>query len=187
MSEGSQLVLMARYNALMNRRMLDACGDLDAEALREDRGAFFGSVWGTLNHIMVADIMWLKRFSRHPSGYAALRPLDGREFPQALNAILMDDLDAFRAERAALDGVIIDWCTELKGSDLDRPFRYTNYKGELHNKRLGDLVLHLFLHQIHHRGQVTTLLSQADMDFGETDLPEIVPDVGGSRSMVPGG
>ncbi len=178
MGERSQLILMATYNALMNRRMLDACWNLNVEALREDRGAFFRSVWGTLNHIMVADIMWLKRFSGHPSGYGSLRPLDGWGFPPGLDAILIDDLDAFRAERAALDGILIDWCAELEEGDLDEPFRYTNYRGEVHNKRLGDLILHLFLHQVHHRGQVTTLLSQTDIDFGETDLPEIVPDVG---------
>ena len=51
-----------------------------------------------------------------------------------------------------------------------------NFKKEEHCKNFGCLILHVFLHQIHHRGQVTTLLSQENIDFGETDLPEIVPD-----------
>ena len=77
-----------------------------------------------------------------------------------------------------IDNIIIEWCNEIKDEDLDRPLLHKNFKGVEFNKRLGDLILHLFLHQIHHRGQITTLLSQENIDFGETDLPEIVPNVG---------
>lgn len=177
MSEKSQLILMAQYNQLMNQRIVRAAGHLTSDSLGADKGAFFKSVLGTLNHIMVADILWLKRFSTHPGSYTVLKPFDEIEKPKALNSILFDDLISFSAEREKLDKLILDWCNALKESDLDSPLKYVNYKGETHNKRLGDLVLHLFLHQIHHRGQITTLLSQENIDFGETDLPEIVPDI----------
>ena len=75
-----------------------------------------------------------------------------------------------------LDKVLIDWCNELNENDLDESLKYANFKDEMQNKRFGDLILHVFLHQIHHRGQVTTLLSQESIDFGETDLPEMVPN-----------
>lgn len=176
MSEKSQLVLMAAYNRLMNRRMLKAAENLSRESLAADRGAFFKSVIGTMNHIMVGDILWLKRFSFHPGACAALQSIKEIKQPESLAAILFSDPASFKQERSRLDNIIIEWCNEVRESDLAIPLEYTNVKGEMHNKRLGDLILHLFLHQIHHRGQVTTLLSQENIDFGETDLIEIVPE-----------
>ncbi|MFA7386565.1 MAG: DinB family protein [Thiohalobacteraceae bacterium] len=177
MSEKAQFVLLAQYNALMNRRLLAAAGRLSDASLGADRGAFFKSVIGTLNHIMVGDLLWLNRFATHPNAYPALAPLAEIAKPTQLDEILHADLDAFEQSRYALDDLIIRWCDQLQARDLDDPLRYTNYKGESHVKRLGDLILHMFLHQVHHRGQATTLLSQAGVDFGDTDLPEILPEL----------
>jgi len=176
MSEKTQLILMAKYNQLMNQRIVKASENLSSDSLAADKGAFFKSVIGTLNHIMIGDIFWLKRFSTHPRGYVSLQSLNEIKPPEGLDAILFNDLISFAEERFMLDHVIIEWCHELQESDLDKPLKYTNYKREIHHKRLGDLILHLFLHQVHHRGQVTTLLSQESIDFGETDLPEIIAD-----------
>jgi len=175
-SEKSQLILMAEYNQLMNQRIIMASGMLSINSLSENKGAFFKSVLGTMNHIMVGDILWLKRFSTHNSAYASLKFINGLKKPEKLDAILFSDLAPFKEERARLDNTLIEWCNELKEGDLDKPLKYIDFIGEAHNKRLGDLILHVFLHQIHHRGQVSTLLSQEGIDFGETDLPEIVPD-----------
>ena len=176
MTEKSQLILMAEYNQLMNQRMFDACKDLSSNLLAEDKGAFFKSIIGTLNHIMIGDILWLKRFSIHSIIYTSLKPLHDMKNPEGLSVILFDEMNIFGKKRAAIDNIILKWCYELNGSDLDKPLLYTNFKGEEHSKRLGSLILHLFLHQIHHRGQITTLLSQEGIDFGETDLPEIISD-----------
>jgi uncharacterized damage-inducible protein DinB len=177
MSEKSQLVLMAKYNQLMNQRIIDASSQLSEGELLEDKGAFFKSVLHTLNHIMIGDILWLKRFSAHPSKFISLNQLSVIAKPERLDELLFDNLPALQEQRSALDKIIINWCDELDEADLNSVLSYTNFKGEIHNKRLGDLILHLFLHQVHHRGQVTTLLSQQGIDFGETDLPEIVPEM----------
>ena len=176
MSEQSQLILMAEYNRLMNQRILKASSMLSDTGLNEDKGAFFKSVLMTLNHIMIGDILWMKRFLSFPSNVSSLMPINDIKKPESLDQILYFDLKEFQNERARLDEIIINWCHELSNNDLDSALAYTNYKGEKHNKRLGDMVLHVFLHQIHHRGQVTALLSQEGVDFGETDLPEIVPE-----------
>ena len=178
MSEKSQLILMAKYNQLMNQRLLTAASQLSPDSLAEDKGAFFKSVIATLNHILIGDILWLTRFANHPSAYTALKPLFERKQPSRLDEILYADLADFSEERTKIDNIIITWCNEIIEDDLDKPLRHKNFKGVEFNKRLGDLVLHLFLHQIHHRGQITTLLSQENIDFGETDLPEIVANVG---------
>jgi uncharacterized damage-inducible protein DinB len=167
---------MAKYNQLINQRMIEATENLSNDSLNENKGAFFYSVIGTLNHIMIGDILWLKRFATHPSAYVSLKPINEIEKPEGLDAILFNSLASFKEERTMLDNLIIEWCNELQESDLDKPLKYADFKGKTHNKRFGDLILHVFLHQIHHRGQVTTLLSQEGIDFGETDLPEIVPD-----------
>jgi len=176
MSEKSQLILMAHYNQIMNRRMIDASDKLSNHALTQNKGAFFKSIIGTLNHIMVGDILWIKRFALHSTSFVSLNLVSQIENPKGLNSILFDDLGSFKKERSIIDNIIIEWCHELDQVDLDKALKYTNVKGEVNNKRLGDLVLHIFLHQIHHRGQVTTLLSQEGIHFGETDLPEFVPN-----------
>ena len=80
--------------------------------------------------------------------------------------------------RPKLDDNLIEGCEELNEADLDTELSYQDTKGVQHAKRFGDLMRHLFLHQIHHRGQITTLHSQEGIDFGDTDLPEIVPEPG---------
>ena len=178
MSEKSQLILMAKYNRLMNQRLLEAASQLSPDSLTEDKGAFFKSVITSLNHILIGDLLWLTRFANHPTAYTSLKPLFDRKQPTSLDEILYTDLSNFSTERVKIDSIIIEWCNEIIVGDLDKPLRHKNIQGIEFNKRLGDLVLHLFLHQIHHRGQITTLLSQENIDFGETDLPEIVPNVG---------
>jgi uncharacterized damage-inducible protein DinB len=178
MSEKSQLVLLSHYNRLMNERLYAAAAQLPAARQRENKGAFFESLIGTLNHILVGDILWLKRFARHPSGYKALAPLQATNDPTSLREILYLDWAELQQARDRLDRILIDWCADLKEEDLARPFSYQDLAGRPHNKHFGGLVLHLFLHQVHHRGQATTLLSQEGIDFGETDLPELLPDEG---------
>ena len=167
---------MAEYNKLMNKRIFEASKKLSNSKLNEDKGAFFKSIIGSLNHIMIGDILWLKRFSAHPGEYVALKKMESFLKPNKLDQELFSDINTFHIERIKLDKIILELCNELKDSDIDKPLKYINFKEEKHFKRFGDLILHVFLHQIHHRGQVTTLLSQENIDFGDTDLPEIVPE-----------
>ncbi len=178
MSEKTQLVLLSHYNRLMNERLYAATAKMPEALQREDRGAFFGSVIGTLNHILIGDILWLKRFARHPSGYRTLEPVLAMGDPTSLREIRFVDWAELQAARDRMDQMIIDWCAEVREEDLARPLAYRDFAGRPHRKNLGGLALHLFLHQIHHRGQVTTLLSQAGIDFGDTDLPELLPEEG---------
>lgn len=176
MSEKAQLIRLSQYNRLMNERLYAASAKLSPEAQRENKGAFFDSVIGTLNHIMVGDILWLKRFAHHPRQYQALEPIKALPSPTNLRELLFIDMQKLRRERERIDQIIMDWCKELHEDDLDQPFSYQNLAGNPYRKNFGGLVMHLFLHQVHHRGQATTLLSQEGIDFGDTDLPEIIPN-----------
>lgn len=174
MTELNQLVLLAEYNQLMNQRQYAAAAKLSSADLCEDKGAFFKSVLGTLNHILVGDIIWLKRFAAHSSGHEALSYVSDLEMPKSLDVLLFHDLDELNNEREKIDRIIINWIKQLSSADLSACISYSNMAGNSFSKPLLSLVYHLFLHQVHHRGQVTTLLSQCGVDFGDTDLIEII-------------
>lgn len=178
MTDINQLALLAEYNQLMNYRQYEAAAKLTDSDLYEDKGAFFKSVFGTLNHILVGDIVWLKRFSVHPSSRKALSYLNELEKPKSLDVLLFTDFDELKKEREKIDQIIIEWVNQLSDTDLTTCITYTNMAGNSFSKPFLSLINHLFLHQVHHRGQVTTLLSQCGVDFGETDLIEIIDECG---------
>jgi uncharacterized damage-inducible protein DinB len=169
------VVLMAKYNAWMNAKLYEAAGKLSPDALALDRKAFFKSILGTLNHIVVGDTLWLKRFAKHPGNHVALDPVRAMETPTALNQILFHDLHALAEQRKLLDNVIIEWADSLTESELGHVLQYANSKGEQFQRRFSSLVMHFFNHQTHHRGQATTLLMQAGQDVGVTDLLALIP------------
>ena len=173
-----QFRLFAAYNRLMNVRMFDAASHLSDDDLRRDRGAFFKSVLGTLNHILVGDILWLKRFAMQSSSTEALSPVARMDRPKALDQILFSDLGALRVERKKVDDAVVQWIDSLSEADLQGSVAYESMLGGRFEKPFASLISHFFLHQVHHRGQVTTLLSQSGVDFGETDLVEIIPESG---------
>ena len=167
---------MADYNRWMNEKVYAAASRLPVQELATERGAFFGSVMGTLNHLMVADLIWLKRFARHPTAHAALAPLEATPIPVALDQRLYEDFSRLRERRAWLDGVIQAWADSLTAEDIGHVLEYANTRGGHFRKGFAGLVMHFFNHQTHHRGQVTTLLSQAGVDVGETDLRALLAD-----------
>jgi uncharacterized damage-inducible protein DinB len=148
---------IARYNQWMNQKLYAVCADLPDSERKSDRGAFFKSIHGTLNHILIADRIWLGRFTEQP-------------FAAKLDEEMYSDFDELRAERERLDVMIIDWAQTLAPDWLDRDFNYTNSSGVTRTRPYWLLVTHMFNHQTHHRGQLTTLLNQMGCDVGVTDL-----------------
>ncbi len=171
------IVLLARYNAAMNGKLYAAAAALPKEVLAADRGAFFGSVIGTLNHIVAGDTIWLRRFMGHPSDFSSLKAMAGIPAPAGLAHRYSDDLDLLLELRLRLDAIIGALAAELSDSDLAAPLSYQNSRGES-RQNFGSLLLHLFNHQTHHRGQASTLLSQCGVDIGVTDLLEWIPENG---------
>jgi uncharacterized damage-inducible protein DinB len=176
MSLKDHFELLSIYNQWMNSKIYEAVGQLSETDLVKDRGAFFGSILGTLNHIIVGDTVWLKRFATHPSCMGLLREVASLENPTSLDQIVFNDLGSLYEQRSWLDSKIINWIAELSEDDLDFILSYYNTKGIPANKRYSSLVLHFFNHQTHHRGQVSTLLSQAGVDIGVTDLLAQIPE-----------
>lgn len=170
------ICLMAEYNEWMNNKLYAAVMTLSDEAINANRKAFFGSIIGTLNHLVVADSVWLKRFSTHPANYSAPEFVKDFVIPTSFDQLLFTDIRSLFKHRNLLDQTINAWAHSISPEDLDLMLAYSDMKGIVANKNYFSLVMHFFNHQTHHRGQATTLLSQANVDVGITDLIAIVPD-----------
>ncbi len=140
--------MFASYNAWCNARLYTATAGLTDVDYRADRGAFFKSLHGTLNHLLVGDRIWMRRFTGQG------------EVPARLDAILYEDFADLRVARAAEDALIIGYIAGLTESDLGRPFRYRTFvRPTTIEQALSPALDHFFNHQTHHRGQAHALLS----------------------------
>ena len=167
--------LFAEYNRTMNMRLYEAAAKLSVEELTRDRGAFFGSLLNTMNHIAVADLLWLHRFATLPG----LSPLQGElsalPRPASLREPLAESLAGLTALRTSTDAVIVHLASLLTDELLGRTLRYTNTAGQRSARNFGLLLHHFFNHETHHRGQASTLLFQAGIDIGVTDFIAHIP------------
>jgi len=159
---------MSAYNAEMNQRIYDAAARLSDAARREQRGAFWGSIHGTLNHLLWADQLWMSRF-------------DGWDKPalvQKDSADLIADFAALRRAREAADGKITAWAARIDQAWLGQD--QTWFSGGLGrdvSQPRGMLMMHFFNHQTHHRGQAHAMITAAGEKTGDTDmfmLPSVV-------------
>lgn len=160
----------AAYNRWMNERLYEHTATLSEEERTRDRGAFFGSIHGTLAHILVADSIWLQRLARETAEFV-LRTPAGQELRNlALDSNPFPRFEDLRRERARFDDAFLAWVDSLDESMVRSTARYRNMGGETFEHPLWWALEHLFNHQTHHRGQVTTLLYQAGVDPGVTDF-----------------
>jgi len=150
--------MLARYNTLANQKLYDACAQLSDIDRKLIRPAFFKSIHGTLNHVMVGDRIWLGRFA-------------GQELPSTgLDAILYDDFAQLRQGRLKEDARIIQFMATLTEAFLAQSITYRNNAGVVHTDPNDVLLAHLFNHQTHHRGQVHDMLSQTEVAPPSLDL-----------------
>ncbi len=159
---------MAEYNAEMNRRLFSAAGRLSDDERRLPRGAFWGSIHGTLTHILWGDRQWMSRFDNWP------KP----DTPIKESAQMIGGFAELTRAREEADGAITSWAHKVDdgwlGDDL------TWFSGAANReirapRRL--LVSHFFNHQTHHRGQAHAMLTAAGQETGDTDLFLLIPQI----------
>jgi uncharacterized damage-inducible protein DinB len=158
------LSALARYNRWMNDKLYAAVATLSDEARKRDSGAFFKSIHGTLNHLLLADRVWFARFT-------GVTVADGFMGPgiRALDQELYADFADLRRERELTDDELSAWVSGLSDERLAAPLVFLR-RGQKLECPLWWAVAHVFNHQTHHRGQITTLLTQQGCDPGVTDL-----------------
>jgi uncharacterized damage-inducible protein DinB len=151
----------ARYSRWQNQSVYAACEKLSDDTRKRNMGAFFKSIHNTLNHLMVADRLWLSRFDGEPAGV------------QSLDQVLYVNFDELKKQRGFLDDRVDRYVASLSDEALTGVLRYRPMSAPDNEitKPLAECLMHFFNHGTHHRGQVTTLLMQCGVDPGATDLP----------------
>ncbi len=153
---------MAAYNTWQNRSLYAAAAGIPDDERRRERGAFFGSIHATLNHLLWGDQIWMSRFAGTPAPKAA----SIRESPGQIA-----DFDDLRRERVSFDGVIAEWASELDADWLGGTMTWFSVAA---NREISAphalLVTHMFNHQTHHRGQVHAMVTAAGGKPDDTDL-----------------
>jgi len=159
---------MARYNSWQNANLIGAADTLDAAARAKDRGAWFGSIQGTLSHLLWGDLIWMSRFDGG-------EPPPKAKFPEETATAFADWAD-YKRKRRATDARIETWATLLEPDDLEGDLTwYSAGLGRELSKPKTLCIMQLFNHQTHHRGQVHAMLTAAGARPGDTDLP-LMPD-----------
>lgn len=154
-------VTMARYNTWQNNQLVDSLKRMNETDLTMDRGAFFGSILGTLNHLLWGDMMWMSRFqgTKTPAGTVED------------SVRILPTFSAWTADRFRMDGRITLWAEALHNIDLKGDLHfYSGMLGRDASKPMGYCVTHFFNHQTHHRGQVHAMLTAAGQVAPVSDL-----------------
>jgi uncharacterized damage-inducible protein DinB len=144
----AHFLMMAAYNRWANRRLYAAAAALDQDRYRSDAGVYFRSLHGTLNHLLVADRIWMHRLD------------GGGQPPQALDAILHEDFAALRAARGAEDERIAGFVASLDEARLAANCEYRTLNGTPQRQKVHEILAHLFNHQTHHRGHAHAALTR---------------------------
>jgi uncharacterized damage-inducible protein DinB len=140
--------MFAAYNQWANARIYDAAAALTKDEFEHDVGAFFKSMMGTLNHLLAADRIWMKRFT------------NGGEAPTSLDHITSRDFAKLRRLREIEDQRIVDWVESRSEKDLSGRFTFTTITDmRTISQRVAPALDHFFNHQTHHRGQAHTVLT----------------------------
>jgi uncharacterized damage-inducible protein DinB len=154
--------MLARYNTLANCKLYDACAQLSETKRTCIRPAFFKSIYGTLNHILVSDRIWLTRFT------GGMIPSTG------LDAILYEAFEELRAARTVQDEHIEAFAASLTNEFLGQSLQYVNNQGRHLDDPVDLLVAHFFNHQTHHRGQIHDMLTQTDIAPPSLDMHRVI-------------
>ena len=153
---------LARYNRAANQRLYEACAHISDEEYRRQRAGSFGSIHALLNHGLLADRIWMSRFSGA-----------GKTTPP-LNTVLYDEFSSLRTARQQDDVAMEEFFHNAPESFLTEKLSYTNSKGVHYEEASVPAVLHMFNHQTHHRGQVHVMLSQCGVQPPSLDMHRIL-------------
>lgn len=168
--ERRRIAYLARYNRAANESLIAHLGTLSAAEIAKDRGSYFGSIQGLLDHLITCDINWLRRFRElfpddEPLNRQRLSPPGS-----AWTEFSFPDFAEFRRERAAVDAIFEDWAAMADTSRFGEVLAYGDSHG--HSKRyyFCDAVDHVFNHQTHHRGQISQILDELGVEHDFSNL-----------------
>lgn len=148
------LITAAKYNAWANSRIYNALRSLSDAERKENRRGFFGSIHNTMNHVLLADLIYRERLEKKPTSYTRL------------DEVLFEDFDELEAAHRANDDWYVGFCAAMDPTDLEKDLSFQAVgmdKPEFFSLPLRLCLTNLFQHQIHHRGQVHHMISHAGL------------------------
>ena len=154
------LKALAGYNRDANRSLIGILRGADPAVLAEDQGVYYKSIVGTLEHIELAQLGWLRRFA----GFFPTRSLSAHR-------LIKEDLDSIKASFAGKpqalydliaesDTLMADFVAEADAADFPKRVSYTNYKGIVVERPYWNFIFHVLNHATHHRGEISALLDR---------------------------
>jgi uncharacterized damage-inducible protein DinB len=162
MTQVSNFILLANFNKLANEKIITACNKLTEIEYKKDRGAFFFSIHGTLNHLLVVDRAFISRLEGKDHGI------------KSLDQILYKNLSELEEARIKEDKRLVDLVNRLSGESLTKEITYTGFESGETTSTMNRILITIFNHQTHHRGQVHNMLSQAGIKPPQIDIPDLI-------------
>jgi len=152
------LEILSLYNRGVNEKIAGILGAIPEAQLKKDMGAYYKSIGDTFYHMTMADVNWLGRLKN--------------VFPHSSlskSSLLQTQVDVLKAKiekeymkifsiRKEVDALYEAFVRELKEEDLEKIVNYKNKRGEDLSKKAGHILMHLFNHQTHHRGEISAML-----------------------------
>ena len=152
--------LLANFNAWANIRLFSSCRKLDENEYKKDRKAFFTSIHGTLNHLLVVDNLYISR-------------IEGKDHNmRSMDQILHDNIDDLEEARIKKDKHLVNLVNNLSEEIINKKITYKSFNATVHTYTINFILMTLFNHQTHHRGQVHNMLSQAGIKPPQLDIPD---------------
>jgi uncharacterized damage-inducible protein DinB len=156
--------LLSKYNAQTNAEMIGILEQLTAEQIAADVHSYYGSILGLLNHILVSDVLWLKRFCKQFPEVAVIKPKLPTFKMEGWKDIIWPSLAALKPIQTAVDEAMQQACELLSEKQYNSVMEYKNWDGKDLQKVSWLVFLQMFNHQTHHRGQIALILDQMSVD-----------------------
>ena len=173
MDRYNHICLRATYNEWMNAKIYNAMIYELADEIIVGQNDQFDEVIKMLNHLIVVDTLWLKRFAIHPANYTALESVLSLPTPENLEQIVSTNIQELAEFRQYLDKIICEWAHAISRIDLDHQLCYKTTQGVITNHKFFSLIMYFFNYQTFIREKILALLLQAEIDVGATEL--VVP------------
>jgi len=154
--------LLANFNTWANTKIFSSCKELDDTEYKKDRGAFFSSIHGTLNHLLVVDRAYISRIEGKDHGL------------KSLDQILYENLFQLEKSRIEEDKRLVDLVNNLSEESINKEITYNGFETGKTIYTINTILITLFNHQTHHRGQIHNMLSQAGIKPPQIDIPDFI-------------
>ena len=158
----SNFQLLANFNKWTNEKIISSCKKLTETEYKKDRGAFFSSIHGTLNHLLVVDRAYISRIEGIDHGL------------KSLDQILFESLLQLEEARIKEDKRLVDLVNNLSMESIHKEITYKGFETGNTTYTINMILITLFNHQTHHRGQIHNMLSQAGIKPPKIDIPDFV-------------